>query len=588
MRTKLEVNSWNDVRPDQVVPLMEHLYWFRFVPKKTRRLIADQGGAHSIKGQIFNTIGTIDGLLTKLFMAFGSDMGSYRDIAERTARLFCALIADYIEPATGLKPAENTYDQLKPYISAFKRGFHDEDDQKRLRLLEVGLPQFAKINWFFLPELRRAYQKIITLWTNDEINGTRTRAWYTRMAIFSKTRILGHVPEARSAWEDDCYLDKLGQPSAETPTEILSLIMAAALQNMQYHDIPLGGCSNLLNSESTGDEVEKDRRDVDAPLKFTSDERFTIRQGGKGESARTQIEWARSSKVRIPVRNLKTGVITSHFEAPNEGEPGYKRANFWISIEMTLQALAERGSEYRPEKNPIRWDSERIERVFNATYVRVTEAGKNRRLSKTSFEVNCAMSPGSRMLATQLAKAPPHTSGMIGSGHAWRLEQSLSVSEPSAAFMFEDDLALRSTIRGGFLDWAEATDEEEKDICVSTIAAAHSYTNFPPWYGEISRAVLAEPISIKKMKVVRFEADGEPFVVTTKRESTIRRGTMMGMQNCKNSLHLLHFAEEQISMHFLHRRLLTRVVSKGFGNYLVANLAPFVRAPPTTIQACAL
>jgi len=548
IRDSTNLSGWSSVQPYNMESILDHLYWFKkFATERTRTIIRNNSSNFALKTWVFNAIGTIDGLLIKQFMCFADVIGTYTSIAEKTARLFHQLLQDYSiqpDPRVTSKP-DTTYDQIKPFLQLLKKCFHSENDQDRLRMLEVGFTHLDKINWFYSDLFRRIYHRIMDLWRDREINGLRSMAWYTRFTMLSKTRVIGHVPEATSQIQDTEYLEELDRkPKSVDPVRIKA-VASSVLKGMQDQGIPAGGCRNVTNSDISSKQLDKDRSYIDIQPKFSADVQHTIRQGGKPESGRKLIDTARKEKWKIPIRDLNTGKIIRRVDPPDVEAPGFKWAYKWISMEIVLQAFAKHGIELRPEDSPECWGYEKTSKVFTVTYVRISESGKNRRLIKTSFEVNASTIVGAQMLATELAKGESHKIGLKGSGHAWRFEQRMSSEDPASDFMFDhEDLSLQKNIWGGFEDWRTATDKEEKPICTSMMYAAHCYTAFPVWYGKFCRKVLEQPLEVTKKRIVRIFENGDSISVKSEIKSMIRRGTMMGMQNCKNSLHLLHFAAE--------------------------------------------
>jgi hypothetical protein len=124
VRDDLGVSGWQNLESSQMEGILDHTYWFKkYASSTTRRLLRSQSSNRSLKTWIFQIIGTIDGLLNKCFLAFGPEIGTYHEIAEKTNRLFSELLKDYtttpIMNATEFP--ETTYGQIKPFLMKAKK-----------------------------------------------------------------------------------------------------------------------------------------------------------------------------------------------------------------------------------------------------------------------------------------------------------------------------------------------------------------------------------------------------------------------------------------------------------------------------------
>lgn len=536
--------GWDFIQEvESVLACLRQLYWFQFVANETISAIR-RSQTTSLKTYVYNILQTIDGLLIKMFFSFPLETHNYRDLAMKTANLFSKLFADYCKQSES--GPSKTYSQIKPFLQDVGFLFHSRDQAVRMSILDGGLLKYPAIAGFFSSCFNNYYEHIQRVWSTREVDLTLTLSWVYRMAFFCKTRVIGHVPECDAYPSDLEYLGSISQPEEKVDKELLQLFSQSVTVGLKSEGVEPGGLREF-GAEKLPEDIFETLEDLDFDVKPTADAVHTRSEGGKCESGRALLQSLRRDKLLIPVYNLQTGAVVSIFKPPEPGSAGYKRAVFWACLNILLNDLATRFEGYNYSEHHT-WPVSYRDDLFSTEVVRINEPGKIRRLVKTSNTLNAALAIGSSLLASQLAQGSSHNVGMKGSNQTWNFEQRLGRDSKESAFMYSDDLAeLKPEIVFGFQDWSKASDYVNKRVGLMLLSAAYRWVSFPSWYGNVILRALGEPLSFE------YRVFNTSYREKVTKSGWITRGFMMGLQNTKNILHLLHYCAGALSDEYLQQ-----------------------------------
>lgn len=545
--------------PEAVLICLRQLYWFQFVPSEIQNLIRESQ-INSLKTYVYNILQTIDGLIIKMFYSFPLETHNYRDLALKTANLFSKLLTDYVKQSeSGIS---KTYSQIKPFLQEVGLLFHSRDQQVRMSIIDGGLRKYPAMANFFSACFTAYYEHVLRVWSTREVDLTLTLSWVYRMAFFCKTRVIGHVPECDAYPSDLEYLKSVSQPEEKVDKELLKLLSYSVHVGLRAEQVEQGGLREF-GAEKLTNEILETLEDLDFEVKPTADATHTRTEGGKCESGRALLQMLREENLKIPIFDLQTGDLAGEFDPPEPGASGYKRAVFWACLNILLNDLSERFPELKFDPK-FEWPKKYREDLFSTEVVRINEPGKIRRLVKTSNTLNAALAIGSSLLASQLAQGKSHNVGMKGSNQSWNFEQRLGRDSDESAFMYSDDLSeLKPEVVFGFQDWSKASDYVNKRIGLMLLSAAYRWVSFPVWYGGVILRALGEPLSF------RYRVYNTTHRERITKSGWITRGFMMGLQNTKNILHLLHYCAGSLTDTYLQQLGWVKVVSYPYRDQII-------------------
>jgi len=163
----------------------------------------------------------------------------------------------------------------------------------------------------------------------------------------------------------------------------------------------------------------------------------------------------------------------------------------------------------------------------------VAELGKYRTITVSSLQHALLLHPMSHMGLKILEALPSSQSGIGAANHAWNFFKRLSHKNPSASFIFNEDIetSVMST------DWTSATDYCDPHIAGAMLNRLLSHLGVPKWYRETVHLALCAPRQVETL-----DRNGAPIEVFY-----TSRGVLMGDPVTKVVLHLHHLIGRKIA-----------------------------------------
>jgi hypothetical protein len=232
--------------------------------------------------------------------------------------------------------------------------------------------------------------------------------------------------------------------------------------------------------------------------------------GGKLEAARRVLR----AHPEIPEINLDTGLPTGRILTADNAKQG-ARLFHWA-----CGTFVDRTDVYN--KN-----------CMSCRISLVAELGKYRTITVSTLQHALLLHPFSHMGLKILEVMPSSESGIGAANHAWNFFKRLSHKNPSASFIFNEDIqtSVYST------DWSSATDYCDPYIAGAMLNRFCNLLGVPKWYRETMLFALTAPRQVETLD--RNNVPIEKFYT--------RRGVLMGDPITKVVIHLHHLIGRKIA-----------------------------------------
>jgi len=563
IRRELNVSGYEHVKtPDQMVRLMNQLYWFKTYNTKHHTLVKLIKSLYTtrdwfrVQTMLKQVLYTINGLLIKKFLAFAPEISCYADIAKQTAVLFIELLINYDKETLFINGepheySDGIYKELKEFFGFVKENFLKEKFEFRLAIVNYKFKNNA-LSKFFRDELIILKGFVRQQWSlcNDY---TETLAWFFRMTILAQTRVMGYLPRHISEAKAYYYRRVISRQPKEIEAWKLQLIYRAIHQELREAELPPG---ILIKENRDKDQLINEMfleviSRIELVIKPSASVTNTVANGGKLEDARLLVRNAVENKWEIPIRDLNNHKIKDYVKAGGieEGDPNYIRVVFWASYQLLINRMIKLGLWETTEYCALKGSQYFEDHYFDAKILHIQEPGKDRNLTKSSAMMAWVLTPAGKVCQSYLSQLPEHEVGLTGSGHGWKYSRRLSsLSKESGAFYDKGTGFIEESFVQYYSDWTESTDFIEKEIGYTMLKAIMDYAGFPAKYGQLVLKTIVQPQPV--VEVVRYQ---ESLKLDTKIEWTgfIRNGFMMGNPVTKTILHASHMPEFQIAKRVL-------------------------------------
>jgi hypothetical protein len=449
--------------------------------------IKDHAVVHSAVQKLRNILATVDGLLMQVTLAFpgSSDFQSWKRIDQIQAGLIANLLDDYFKESD---PNRVTiFEKIKSLRGDIK---------------EKGFNPTQNLSQVHVPRELSAIRVACSL-----VQG-KTPLSHLQVMILSQTRASGVPPPV--VYDRTIAKTKaiLTTPASRDLYEQIKGPLAEATDHL-YGD--------LLTRLGTGEQREQFFETVMKKSKISlsdSGEFFTSSNvGGKLERARAVLQ----TNPEISEINLHTGKPSGVILTTDS--PIGERLFHWA-----CGRFIDRSKVY--ENNSM---SCRISLV--------AELGKYRTITVSTLQHALLLHPFSHMGLEILRVFPSSESGIGAANHAWNFFKRLSHKNPSASFIFNEDIesSVVST------DWESATDYCDPLIAGAMLNRMCFRLGVPKWYRETMLFALTAPRQVETL-----DRDGVP----TEKFYT-SRGVLMGDPVTKFVLHLHHLVGSRIAGNLL-------------------------------------
>ncbi|BCH36627.1 RNA-dependent RNA polymerase [Aspergillus fumigatus narnavirus 2] len=429
-------------------------------------------------------LATVDGLLMQVVLAFpGSpEFQSWNRLDQIQRSLIAQLLDDYFKDQSPDRVL--TYEKVKRVRKDIKmHGFNPVSDMSHVQV----------------PRELSAIRVALSL-----IRG-KTPLSHLQVMIMSQTRASGVPP--RAVYDRTLAKTKaiLTTPSSRELYELVKGPLARATDHF-YSDL-------LVRLGTTESREQFFQSCIEASKVSLSDsgEFFTPTDvGGKLEASRRVLHANRE----IPEINLHTGEETGRILTPANSKQG-ERLFHWAC------------GMFRDRENIYSSNS------MSCRISLVAELGKYRTITVSSLQHALLLHPMSHIGLKILEVIPSSQSGIGAANHAWNFFKRLSHKNPSASFIFKEDIesSVLST------DWESATDYCDPYIAGAMLNRLLYRLGVPQWYRETVLFALTAPRQVETL-----DRNGCPIEVFY-----TSRGVLMGDPVTKVVLHLHHLIGAKIA-----------------------------------------
>jgi hypothetical protein len=566
LRDKTGLTGWSHVNKPQIDKIMRHLWWYREYAQKydlsniTINLFETKGDLKA-RHIVMQVLHTINAFILKKMMAFGPELGYYRQLAHETAVFYVELLKDYVQPVTFnlssgiVYEPQGLYTELKEFGNFVKMSFHKPLREDRIEWLKYN-PKNRAFKFMFGSVLKRCLSLVESEWFDSKNDYSLSPAFMFRAITMSQNRGMGYLPDALAECKRVAFRATVNREPERLPTYRVNLLYSA-MQNYLHS----GGLEikTLINpKQKAKDQAKAIKASVEVPLKGTASVDTYVKNGGKLEDARLLLLHAREYAWKIPIRNLETNEIESFLivEQSYDDNEDPSRILFWISYQLFLNYWSDYDSSFKISwKYEFYMDGIKFQpKLMDAKILHISEPSKERNLTKSHACLAWLLTPAAKMLQTALAFIPEHAAGLMESSHDWRhLKRISSESEES---WFLHDPKTGKPVPGYshiFKDWTESTDYIGKHVGYIHCKALMDYVAFPQCYKQLVLKTIVEPQPVTEVVHFRnYESLEEENPIVWK--GFIRDGFMMGNPLTKPILHSVHCTELEISRQFLEKR----------------------------------
>jgi len=435
-------------------------------------------------------LATADGVLMQAVLGFpgNHDFQNWKRMDQIQCSLVANLISDYFR--------DNDPDR----VSTFEKVKQVRKDLKRELFNPIGSP--AKV---VVPRELSVMRTMCSL-----IRGKTPLAYFQGMML-TQTRAGGVPPP--SVYTKTLAKTKaiLTEPSDKTLYNNVARPLAKAV-DLLYGDF----LTRLGSIEKRDSFFEGIMKEAKISLSDSGEFFTTTNVGGKLEAARIVLQ----TNPEIREINLHSGEVTDRIipiKPDNQGE----RLFHWA-----LGTFVDRQKVY--DRN-----------CMSCRISLVAELGKFRTITVSTLQHAILLHPVSHLGLKILEVFPSSESGIGAANHAWNLFKRLSHKNPSASFIFKQDIksAVFST------DWENATDYGDRYISGLILNRFLNLIGVPKWYRETVVFALTAPRQVETL-----DKNGCPieWFYTT-------RGILMGDPVTKVVLHLFHLVGRRMTEELLHQ-----------------------------------
>jgi hypothetical protein len=540
---------------EQVLDLLDQLYWYRVNKKRIEPLIKK---VFSLRGfdpaiaMIKQVLFTINGCLIKKFLALAPEITSYERIASQTASLFVDLLKDYnldtiFVNGQPVEPENTSYQDIKDMANFIKRNFTKQDPEERFSAITYHF-KHSTVRNFFQDELKDLASLISKQWTEDCDDYTKSLSWYYRCSILAQTRVIGYLPRAISEAKASYYREVISRFPEKINSDEVGLIYRSVIQEFRDNKIPE---FILYRSTDLKEELQELFREIISNLELvvkpSASVKFTVLEGGKLEDARRTLTLARQNQWLIPIRDLDSFRIkeTFKYEGASEGDINFAKPIFWISLQLAINRMVGLKCWNQADYYPLKGSEDLEKDFFKARILHVQEPGKDRNLTKGSAHLAWFLNLAGKLGQAIIGQLPEHKVGLLGSSHGWKHGRRLSGLSEESNFIYNRDGMLREEFLQFYSDWTESTDFIIKPIGSTLLKAVADYGGFPEKYKQLVLRVIVQPQPVDE--VVVFRGLDEGFDMKIPWKGKIRDGYMMGNPVTKTILHACHIAEISIA-----------------------------------------
>jgi hypothetical protein len=437
-----------------------------------------------------SALATVDGLMMQALLAFpgNADIQSWKRIDQIQRSGIANMVADYFR------------DNDPERVTTFEKVKKVRKDLKQEIFNPVGSPKRVVV-----PRELSAMRVLLSLIRE------KTPLSHLQGTILSQTRASGVPPQVlydKTLAKTKAILTK---PSDRNLYNRLARPIARGV-DVLWQDF----LQRLGGVEKRDSFWESTMRESKISLSDSGEFFTPTDEGGKLEAARKVLE----THPVIRKVNLHTGEMTDEVIPITDTSQG-ERLFHWA-----LQCFRNRKGCY--DNNSM---SCRISLV--------AELGKFRTITVSTLQHALVLHPLSHMGLKFLEVFPSSESGIGAANHAWNLFKRLSHNNPSAAFLFKEDLqvVVMST------DWKTATDFCDHFIARAMLNRLLAYFGVPQWYRETVLFALTAPRQVETLD--RTGCPVSKFYTS--------RGVLMGDPLTKVVLHLYHLIGRRIMEDLLFR-----------------------------------
>lgn len=550
------------------------LYWYRKYETHLslgKLLVAkDERNFKILKRALTQTLHTVNSILVKKLLAFGSETGDYVAIARQTAMLFKELLVEYLqEPIRGLdgryvEPTNTTYNIYKEFCGVAKMCFSGDNASARSEVLHFDFKGSALGSMFGreLKALAGTIDKELSTANNDYTNSLNFK---DRMTILSQTRGMGYLPQAQAVVRQQNFREQVNRPVEKIDEEHALIIRQSIMRRLgesgvpkdilEHTDTPYRGVNHV------GIEVGDLRKEIYAyanlEIKPSASVETFVKDGGRMEDARELFQLAKTNDWDIPIRSITDGHIIDYLKMceisrDEDIHLQIPRIVFWISFQLMINHWISKGEWDESFKHDFMIDGiPYCPGVMDARIVHISEPGKERNLTASSSIYTWVLTPGAKTIQAVLALNKEHHAGLLGSLHAWRHEKKISGENAYSHFLYGTRGVLKDSVESYFTDFKESTDFLIKSIGFNVMLAFMNYTAFPGFYGKLilKTIVEAQPVTEVIVRDINLDNTMEDEFINRHIiwKGSINEGFMMGNPVTKPILHLVHDVSRKVA-----------------------------------------
>jgi hypothetical protein len=428
-------------------------------------------------------LATVDGLLMQAVMAFPGhpDIQDWKRIDQIQRSLISNIITDYFRD---LDPKRiTTFEKVKDVRKSIKmHGFNPASDLSKV-VVPREISALRTLCSYVRGKTPISHYQVMIL-SQTRASGVPPRIVYDR--TLAKTKAILTTPSSRD------LLNEIEAPLKKATdhfySDLLSRLGSDKSRNTFFEGVVAASKISLSDSGEF----------------FTN-----TNVGGKLEAARRVL----TSNPEIPEINLHTGLPTG--KILTEIHPEGERLFHWA-----CGTFVDRKRVY--ERN-----------CMSCRISLVAELGKYRTITVSTLQHALLLHPFSHMGLKILEAMPSSESGIGAANHAWNFFKRLSHKNPSASFIFNEDIqtSVFST------DWSSATDYCDPLIAGAMLNRLCVALGVPTWYRETMLFALTGPRQVETLD--RNGCPIEKFYTS--------RGVLMGDPVTKVVLHLHHLVGSRMA-----------------------------------------
>jgi hypothetical protein len=433
-------------------------------------------------------LATVDGLLMQAVLAFpgSTDVQDWKRIDQIQRSLIANILPDYFRDLD--VDRLSTYEKLKSFRGEVKAAVFNPIGTTK----SVRPPRELSVLRVLCSMIRgktplSTYQGMIL--SQTRASGVPPRSLYIK--TLAKTKAILTTPSSKELYA------RIAKPLAQAVDHVYSDLL-----------VRLGG------PEKRESFFETLMREAKISLSDSGEFFTPTAQGGKLEAARIVLQ----QNPEVAEVNLHTGALTGKLLTKENAQMG-DRLFHWA-----LGCFRDRSRCY--DRNNM---SCRISLV--------AELGKYRTITVSSLQHALLLHPLSHVGLKILEVFPSSESGVGAANHAWNFFKRLSHGNPSADFIFREDVntVVYST------DWESSTDYCDPYIAGAMLNRLCSKLGVPKWYRETCVFALTAPRQVETLD--RNQVPIEVFYTS--------RGVLMGDPLTKTVLHLHHLVGRRICLELM-------------------------------------